>query len=126
MNEARQIISLLKKGEQVATVSPELQSVFRPSVQPYMISWLAYDPQKEVAALEIPVLIIGGTADSQVPISDAESLHAAHSESKLLIIDDMNHVLKTVSDESENESAFSNPDLLLADELMDGIVGFLK
>lgn len=126
MNEARQIISQLKKGEQVATVSPELQSVFRPSVQPYMISWLAYDPQKEVAALEIPVLIIGGTADSQVSVSDAESLHAAHSESKLLIIDEINHVLKTVSDESENESAYSNPDLPLADELMDGIVGFLK
>ncbi|MGI2329148.1 hypothetical protein [Planococcus sp. YIM B11945] len=46
-----------------------------------MISWLAYDPQQEVVALlEIPVLVISGTADSEVPASDAESLHAAHPE----------------------------------------------
>lgn len=122
MNEAQQIIGQLKEGETVATVSPELQSVFRPSVQPYMMSWLAYDPQEEVTALEIPVLIIGGTADSQVPESDAESLHAAHPESQLLIIDGMNHVLKTVTEESENEAAYSNPDL----PLVDGIVQFLK
>ncbi|MFD1030189.1 alpha/beta hydrolase [Metaplanococcus flavidus] len=126
MNEARQIIGQLKEGDQVATVSPELQSIFRPSVQPYMISWLAYDPQEEVAALEIPVLIIGGTADSQVPVSDAESLHAAQTASQLLIIEDMNHVLKTVSDESEDGAAYSNPDLPLADGLMEGIVGFLE
>lgn len=126
MNEAREIIKQLKTGEQVATVSPELQSVFRPSVQPYMISWLAYDPQEEVAELEIPVLIIGGTADSQVPVSDAERLHAVHSESELLVIEHMNHVLKTVADESENEAAYSDPELPLVEGLMSGIVGFLE
>lgn len=47
MNEARQIIDQLKEGEQVATVSPELQSVFRPSVQFYIISWLAYIRRKK-------------------------------------------------------------------------------
>ena len=126
VNEARQIIGQLKEGKQASTVSLQLQSVLRSSVQPYMISWLAYDPQEEVATLEIPVLIIGGTADSQVPVSDAESLHVAHSESELLIIEDMNHVLKKVSGEGENEAAYSNPDLPLADGLMNGIVGFLN
>lgn len=43
LEEAQQTISQLKGGEPVATVIPELQSVFRPSVQPYMISQLAYD-----------------------------------------------------------------------------------
>ena len=70
--------------------------------------------------------MIAGTADSQVSTSDAESLHAAHLESELLIIDEMNHVLKKVSDEGENEAAYSNPDLPLADGLMEGIVGFLE
>ena len=122
MNEARQIIGQLKEGEQVAMVSPELQSVFRPSVQPYMISWMAYNPQEEVVALEIPVLIIGGTADSQVTVS----LHAAQSESELLIIDGMNHVLKTVKGEVEDQAAYSNPDLPLADGMMSGIAHFLE
>ncbi|WP_052131549.1 alpha/beta hydrolase [Planococcus sp. CAU13] len=126
MNEAQQIIGQLKEGEQVATVSPEYQSVFRPSVQPYMISWLAFNPQEEVAALEIPVLIIGSTADSQVTVSDEESLNAAHPESELLIIKDMNHVLKTVADESENEADYSNPHLPLEGGLMEGIVWFLE
>lgn len=126
LEESRQIISKLKAGEQVATVSTELQSVFRPSVQPYMISWLAYNPQEEVAALEIPVLLIGGTADSQVPASDAESLHAAQPESELLIIDGMNHVLKMVKGESEDKAAYSDPDLPLADGLIEGILQFLE
>lgn len=126
LEEARQTINQLKEAEQVATVSPELQSLFRPSVQPYMISWLAYDPQEEVAALEIPVLIIGGTADSQVPAADAERLHAAHPKSELLIIDGMNHVLKMVKGEVEDQAAYSNPDLPLADGLIEGIVGFLE
>ncbi|WP_142828051.1 hypothetical protein [Planococcus soli] len=71
-------------------------------------------------------MIIASTADSQVPTSDAESLHAAHPESQLLIIDDINHVLKTVADEGENEAAYSNPDLPLAEGLMEGIVGFME
>ncbi|MDN3428543.1 hypothetical protein QL992_05980 [Microbacterium sp. APC 3898] len=102
----------------MATVSLQLHSVFRPSVQPYKISWLVYHPQEEVAALEIPVLTIGGTSDSHVSVADAESLHAAHPESELLIIDDMNHVLKTASDEDGKETAYSNPDLPLAYGLM--------
>ncbi|WP_052131557.1 hypothetical protein [Planococcus sp. CAU13] len=53
MNEARQIIFQLKEGEPLATVSPELQSVFCPWVQPYMISWLAFNPQEEVATQQI-------------------------------------------------------------------------
>lgn len=126
LEESRQIISKLQEGEQVATVSPELQSVFRPSVQPYMISWLAYDPQEELAQLDIPVLVIGGTADSQVPASDAESLHAAHPESELLIIDGMNHVLKTVTGTVEDQAAYSDPELPLADGLMEGILQFLE
>lgn len=37
LDESNTILDTLKQGEQVQTVSPELQSLFRPSVQPYMI-----------------------------------------------------------------------------------------
>lgn len=56
-------------GSRDQTVSLQLQSVFRPSVQSYMVSWLVYDPQEVLAALEIPIMIKGGTADPQVPKS---------------------------------------------------------
>lgn len=91
-----------------------------------MIFWLAYDLQEEVAALEIPVLTIGGTADDQMLESDAVSLHAANPESEILIIEDMNHVLKAVLDEGENEVAYSSPNLPLAGGLMEGIAEFLE
>lgn len=127
LNESRDIISELKKGRTVEQISPELASIFRPSVQPYLISWLAYNPQTELAKLDMPILIVGGTSDLQVPITDAELLQEAHSEAELLIVDNMNHVLKnTSSDPTENMASYGNPDLPLADGLMQGILEFLK
>ncbi|MDO7486185.1 alpha/beta hydrolase [Peribacillus frigoritolerans] len=38
LTETKDILAKLKQGKQVETVSADLQSVFRPSVQPYMIS----------------------------------------------------------------------------------------
>ncbi|TWT07923.1 hypothetical protein FQV26_08945 [Planococcus sp. CPCC 101016] len=61
-------------GQAVEEVSPDLASIFRPSVQPYLISWLAYNPVEELSKLEIPIFIAGGTTDLQVPIQDAERL----------------------------------------------------
>ncbi|MTD29810.1 alpha/beta fold hydrolase [Planomicrobium sp. YIM 101495] len=127
LEESKEIIDQLKQGELVSGVSPELQSVFRPSVQPYMISWLLYDPAEEIAKLNIPALIIGGTNDLQVPAEDAELLHASNESSELMIIEGMNHVLKEVGDsEEENIAAYADPELPLADGLMAAIVKFIS
>lgn len=127
LEESKEIIDQLKQGEQVDGVSSELQSLFRPSVQPYMISWLTYNPVEDIAQLDAPALIIGGTNDLQVPAEDAELLHAANENSELLIIEGMNHVLKKVGDsEEENIAAYSDPELPLADGLMEGIVKFIS
>ncbi|MCB0457925.1 MAG: alpha/beta hydrolase, partial [Flavobacteriaceae bacterium] len=40
--------------------SQGLASIFRPQIQPFMISWMKYNPQTEIAKLQIPVLIING------------------------------------------------------------------
>lgn len=127
LDEAKTIVSKLKDGQTVAQVSPELASIFRPSVQPYLISWMAYDPQAEVAKLETPVFVVGGTTDLQVPVRDAELLYAASKDGDLLIVDGMNHVLKNASaDPEENMASYGNPDLPLADGLMAGIIEFMK
>lgn len=127
LDESVDIIAELKTGQTVAAVSPELASMFRPSVQPYLISWLAYEPQEELAKLDIPVLIIGGTTDLQVPVQDAKLLKDAYKEAEILIIENMNHVLKNASsDPTENIETYSNPDMPLADGLMQGITEFLK
>ncbi len=58
LNIALPIIYKLRQGETVDDVNPLLYSLFRPSVQPYMVSWFKYDPAEEIAKLKIPVLII--------------------------------------------------------------------
>jgi hypothetical protein len=119
------IIDSLSNGQLVSQVPPLLFSLFRPSVQPYLISWFKYDPATEIKKLSIPVLITQGTTDIQVSVEDAKRLHAAIPKAQLLIINGMNHVLKLASaDRQANIKTYSDPNLPLAPELVQGIVDF--
>lgn len=91
-----------------------------------MISWLQYNPVEQIKQLDARILLINGTADLQVPSSDAELLHQA-KDSDLLIIEKMNHVLKeSPSDEQGNMATYTDPSIPLAEGLMDGIIEFIK
>lgn len=121
------VLDSLKQGHLVNKVDGRLFTLFRPSVQPYMISWLRYNPQEEIKKLSIPVLIVQGTNDIQVPAVDAEKLAAAKPEAKLLLIEDMNHVLKIIrGDRQANIATYKDPSLPLAEQLVTGIVSFIK
>jgi uncharacterized protein len=98
--QADAILNSLQHGKTVADVPPSLLAIFRPSVQPYLISWMKYDPAIEVAKLRIPVTIVQGTADIQTTLADAEALHAADPSSTLVVVPGMNHVLKFAPDVS--------------------------
>ncbi|MDY0410333.1 alpha/beta hydrolase family protein [Paracerasibacillus soli] len=127
LKESDEIMQKLKEGEQVTKVSPELDSLFRTSAQPFLTSWMSYDPTKEIRKLKMPVMIINGTHDVQVNVHEAERLNEAKSDAKLLLVDKMNHILKEAPDNyEENIATYSNPDLPLADGLMNGIITFLK
>ena len=126
LKESEEVVEKLKQGEQVEEVSNELHSIFRPSVQPYMISWLQYNPIEQIKKLNARILIINGTADLQIPSSDAELLHQA-KDSELLIIEKMNHVLKeSPADDAGNMATYTDPSLPLAEGLMDGVINFIK
>jgi esterase/lipase len=121
------IIDSLSQGYDVKKFNPLLISLFRPSVQGFMKSYLKYDPVIELTKLKIPVLIIQGTTDLQIKTEDAEALNKALPKSKLVIIDGMNHVLKTsVLDRNENIKTYTNPDLPVVDELVESISEFIK
>lgn len=127
LDESKTILGKLKQGEAVQTISPELQSIFRPSVQPYLISWLHYDPVEQLQKLDLPVLIVQGSRDVQVPASDAKLVHRAKKDTELLIIENMNHILKDAPEDREgNIATYTNPDLPLAKGLMDGIISFFN
>lgn len=125
--DANNILNQLKAGKTVTDIPSELQAVFRPSIQPYLISWMQYEPTKELSKLKLPVLIIAGTTDLQVLPADAEMLHKAMPQSQLLIIEGMNHVLKDApADQTQNLATYSNAALPLNKKLVNEIVRFLN
>lgn len=124
--QSENIIHSLEQGKTVAQVPASLDVLFRPSVQPYLISWFKYDPAKEISKLRTPVLIVQGERDLQVQVSDAEALKKADPAARLVIIPNMNHVFKDVgSGEAANVAAYSNPKLPIDPELAASISGFM-
>ncbi len=117
-------LAILKEGKTFENKNPMLESLFRESIQPYMISWIKYNPRDEIKKLKIPILIINGTKDLQVLQSDAESLHKANPKSKIKIIQNMNHVFKEIKIDAENLKSYSNPKLPVVPELIDSISKF--
>lgn len=125
--EAFGIIDRLVQGRLVSRVEPQLASLFRPSVQPFLISWFHYDPTVEIAKLHIPVLIVQGTRDLQIQTDDARKLHEAAPGSQLAVIRGMNHVLVEAPEGREgNLATYGDPNLPLAHELVATLVGFLR
>ena len=121
------ILKNLEAGRMTENPPPELDAIYRPSVQPYLISWFHYDPAKSIAALTVPVLIVQGTTDLQVSVDDAKRLAAANPKAKLLLIEGMNHVLKEVPPDRDKQIAsYSDPNLRLAPEFLVGVVEFVR
>lgn len=118
----------LKNGKEVAQVPVYLQTLFRASVQPYMISWYKYNPQAVIASLKIPVLIIQGKNDIQVSIEDAELLKKSRPSSKLVLIDKMNHVLKDcdTKDRQQQMAVYTNPSLPVNAALVSSLCTFIQ
>ncbi|NLS44726.1 MAG: alpha/beta hydrolase [Firmicutes bacterium] len=126
-DEACKILNELREGRLIGEIRPELMPLFRPSVQPYLISWFKYNPVDEIRNLDIPLLILHGTTDIQVNVEDAKLLKDANQDARLKIIDGMNHVLKSVSlDPQENLAAYSDPSLPLAPGFLKEIVSFIR
>jgi pimeloyl-ACP methyl ester carboxylesterase len=125
--KSRIILDSLVKGYTVKDIDPTLTSLFRPSVQPYMISWLKYDPKQEIKKLDMPVLIIQGTTDIQVGKEEAEKLKKAAPKTTLSIVPGMNHVLKQAPENvKENVSTYNNPSLPLCPGFMTDILKFIN
>ncbi|PKP44075.1 MAG: alpha/beta hydrolase [Bacteroidetes bacterium HGW-Bacteroidetes-13] len=124
--ELDQNFALLKDGKKIKSVNPILTSLFRPSVQPYMRSWVKYNPTVEIAKLDIPVLIVNGNKDLQVSVQDAELLSAAKPGAQLEIIDNMNHILKNIEgDVMENQMSYNKKELPVSGKLVEIMVEFV-
>lgn len=121
-----EIVKTLRAGHTVSDIPPELAALYRPSVQNYLISWLSLDPAAQLAALDIPTLIVQGTSDLQITPEDAKRLHAARPDATLVLIAGMNHILKPApSDRAANLATYNDPALPLHPDLVPAIADFV-
>lgn len=123
---AQAIVAQLTVGRTVAQIPQSLDLLFRPSVQPYLISWFRYDPAREIARLGMPVLIMQGERDLQVSARDARALYRADPAATLILIPAMNHVMKDVGrSNADNMRAYGEPSLPVDATLARSISGFI-
>lgn len=91
-------LDALERQQGVADVPDALVLLFRPTVQPYLMSWFRYDPPQVLAELEMPVLVVHGSADPQVDVQQARQLQAGKPDARLSIVDGMDHLLSVRGD----------------------------
>lgn len=124
--EVAEIFNELKNEKTVEVKNPNLQMLFRPSVQPYMISWIKINPSELIKNIEKPILIINGTKDIQVSVEDAKLLHQSNPKTQLKIIENMNHVLKKIEKEEDNMASYRSKDFKIHEEILVTVNKFLK
>jgi len=122
-------IDALEAGKRVSTdgMHPALKGLFAPAVQGFLIDMMSRDPAALAGSLEVPVLIVVGGKDLQTPIADGEALATAKPAAQLLVLEDMNHVLKTVESEGRaaNFATYGNPSLPVHPGLIEAIEAFI-
>lgn len=124
---ARTAFNELRANGKVKDYNQGLASLFKKSIQPFMFSWMKYDPQQEIKKLEMPVLIINGDNDLQVNTNEAEKLKAAKPDAKLVIIENMNHIYRIIdkNDDIANQKSYNEPQRPISNEMVEQISNFI-
>jgi len=124
-DQAMHSLAEMEAGRTVDNV-PGLEALFRPSVQPYLISWFRHDPGALAAAYDRPILIVHAARDIQVGEADADALSAAQPNARRLDLEGVNHVLKAApADRAGNIAVYADPDAPLAEGLTDAVAAFV-
>lgn len=127
--QALAAISELDAGRKVDTTGmhPALLPLFRPAVQGFLIESFRQDPAVLAAKIEKPILILQGETDLQVSVADARALKVAQPKASLVLLPEVNHVLKTApADPGANFSTYADPSLPLAPGVVEAIAEFVK
>ena len=129
LRQALPIIDALEHRRRVdiTNMHPALQSLFNPAVQGFLINAFSYNPSHPISNISKPVLVLQGQRDLQVEETDARLLKAANPQASLVILPNMNHVMKEVAsdDRKANIASYAEPVLPLAPGVIDSIDHFL-
>lgn len=115
----------LETGRTTANI-PGLEALFRPSVQPYLISYLTKDPVALIAAYDRPVLVGHGSHDIQVTPDNTDRLAAAQPNAVKVIFEGVNHVLRQAPmDRAGNLATYGNADIPLDPTIAPAVADFI-
>lgn len=127
LEDTKNIFKILRIGKITEDFPLPLYSLFNIEIQPFMISWMQYDPKKIIAKIPIPSLIINGDSDLQVDEKEAKLLYNSAQNSEILIVKNMNHVLVEIEgDELKNVKSYNNPDLKISELVIEKMVEFIE
>lgn len=126
--EMKSVINSLKQGTAVYDMSENTEKLFGTRVQPFLISWMAYNPVDVFNQLTVPKLFLFGSEDLQVPSSDSKALESLSSSTTIKVIQGMNHVLKQVKvdNEKDNLASYTDPSYALHHELITVLTDFAE
>lgn len=127
VDNARTSFDDLRANGAAYNYSPGLASIFRKEIQPFLFTWMQYNPNIEIKKLDIPVLIINGEKDIQVQVSEAELLKEAKPDAEYEIIPNMNHIFKEIEgNDLENSKSYNIYNLPVIPKLISVISDFIK
>jgi alpha-beta hydrolase superfamily lysophospholipase len=125
--EARPILASLKAGDSLdlSGAMPMVSLILAPQNRPLLREWMQYDPTEEFKKIKVPALLIYGGMDTQVQPEAGWRLYREQPSSRLLVLPEMNHVLKQVTDPVLNQQAYTDPVVPLANGLAEALAAFI-
>ena len=130
------LVQLVETGTPDTTgLPPGLAALFQPATRAYLRELVTTDPGAQLATTDLPVLVIHGDADLQVPPSEGDALAAARPDALRLVLPGMTHTLKQAIPQAEAESpeafaaaslaTYADPSLPLHPGLVPAITEFV-
>ena len=123
----KKAIAELEAGKLPGPLPAPLDQLLPTTIQPYMITYMKWDPTQEIKKFGGPLLIVQGTTDRKVKVEDAKALKAAQPNGELSIIENMSHSLKQAThDLAQQKAAQTDPSVPLAAGLVTAVSQFLN
>jgi len=107
-------------------VPPELHHLLKKSKHAFYVSRMRERPDRELGTLRCPVLIASGDADIQVREVDYKKLCRAKPDAQMLRVEGMNHLLKSVADDTHLQyKSYVEPSMPVDKQLIESVAAFL-
>jgi hypothetical protein len=119
-------LQAVRDGKPLGELSEFYSGALRASFRPYLREAFAYDLKAELGRYRGKTLIAQGNMDMQATLNDFTRLGEAASDAVTIVVPYMNHVLKDVpADVEENFAAFSDPSYPVSEIFASAVAEFV-